>query len=142
VRIAGLARRVDRKLGGDGLSQDDRARLAEQGDRGGIFRRPASGVQDRAVLGRHVLRVEDIFYPHRDTVERTERLAFPSRQVRLTRLGKGQVWVQVRPGADPFLKRRDATEAGAHQLFGGDTAGANRLRRLDGAQESRVHLCF
>ena len=142
VRIPGLARRVDRKLGGDGLSQEDRARLAELRDGGRIFRRPSPGVENRAVLGRHVLRVEDILDPHRDAVERTERLPFPPRQVRRARLVQGMGGVQVRPRADPLLERRDAIETGAYQRFGGDPAGANRLGRLDGAQESRIRLRF
>ncbi len=132
---------IDRKLGGDGLSQQDRARLAEQGDGGGVFHRPMSGVQDRAVLGRHVLRVEDVLDPHRNAVERTERLPFPPRQVRRARLVQGMTGVQVRPGADPLLERRDAVEAGAHQRFGGDPAVADRPGRLDGAQEGRIRRC-
>ena len=74
VRVPGGDRALDGgELVGDGLAQNDPAGGADQGDAGGVAVGPVSPVNWRAVLGRHVVGIDDILHRDRDTVERAPR---------------------------------------------------------------------
>lgn len=71
--IMGIARRtgrVDGELGSHSLAHDHRARVPQAGDQGGIPRWPAPAVNDGAVLGRHVTRIEYVLDADRQPEER------------------------------------------------------------------------
>ncbi len=108
VRIAGLARPEQRQLGGHRLAHDHRAGLAQQRDRGGIAGRLAPGMQHGAVLGRHVVGVENIFHAHRHAVQRPERAALARASSSASRLGPHVLGIEKGPGLDIGVDFRDA----------------------------------
>ncbi len=75
VRVAGLVGPVDGELGGHGLAEDHGARGAQPADHRGVRARPPPGVQHGAVLGRHVVSVDDVLDADRQAVQRPERPA-------------------------------------------------------------------
>ena len=62
TRIARARRLHVGKFGRHGLAHDHRPRLAQKPDNRGVRRRTPPCVQHRAVLGRHVSRIDDVLH--------------------------------------------------------------------------------
>ena len=130
VRIPGLSRSINRELGRDGLAEDDRPRLTQQGNRPRVFGWPPSRMQHGAVLCRHIVSVEDVFDPNRNTVQRTERLAVTLCLIGSACLLQCVVAVEVGPCLHARLKLLDPFETRTNELLARDSAVPNERRRL------------
>ena len=75
ARVAGAARNVGGKLRGDGLAEDDGTGGAQRRDAGGVLVGLAALEERRAVLGRHVGRVDDVLDADGYAVQRADALA-------------------------------------------------------------------
>ena len=132
VRVARLAGRAGRELGGHGLAHDDGARRAQRAttvaSRDGV--RPAWS--DGAVLGRHVGGVDDVLDARPGTP-----WSGPSRPARQPPLVGGAAPAPARgrdrgtptPGR-PASTAADARQARLDQLRGADDAVADQPRRV------------
>ena len=98
----------------------------------GVVERPPAGMDDAAVLGREVRRVDDVLDRHRHAVQRPERPAGALALVERARLGAGMLGIEVGEGLDARLVRRDPREAGLGHLERRDLAGGDVGRELDG----------
>ena len=110
------------ELGRDGLSEDHRARLPQSPD--GRVVPPGEVPAERlaAVLGRHVLRLEEVLDPHRHAIDGGERLARgPALRARV-RGSAGQVPVEVREGPDHRLALLDGRQAALEEVAGSVSA--------------------
>jgi hypothetical protein len=130
VRVARLARIEVRALGGDGLAHDHCAGGAQARNYRGIGARRAPLMQHRAVLGRHVGRVDDVLHAHRNATECAYRLAATAALVCRARLRERMLFVEELPGLHRRLKLPDALQAGAHQLLGAERAARYAARGL------------
>ena len=145
VGIPRLSRGIDGKFGGHGLAKNDGPCFAQQRYHGGIHFRGASGVEDGAVLGGHVLGVENVLHPHREAVEGANRMTRSARRIRLARLPKSIIRVQMCPCLDRVLELIDAFETIANQSLGGYFAGTESRRRVRCIQSGQGHdrlRCF
>jgi hypothetical protein len=134
VRVAGLARRVDRELGGDRLAEDHRTRGAQQAHDRGVGARPPPGMEHRAVLGRHVGGVDDVLDADRQAVQGPERPAALALLVGGARLPERVLRVEERPGLDLGLARLDPLQAGLDELLRGEPAVPKRRGDVGRAQ--------
>jgi hypothetical protein len=95
--------RVDRhtgvavgEFGGHGLAEDDARRRADQGDAGGVGKRPVAAVDRRAVLGRHVDRIDDVLDPDGNAGQPP----LASGAIYRARLDKRRFGIEPGPGLD------------------------------------------
>ena len=113
------------KFGGYGLAENDPAGGSDQRDAGGIGKGPVAAVDWRAVLSRHVDRVDDVLNPDRNPAQE----AGASILVGHPRLGQRLFGIEPRPslhsgtGTGPF-------EAIADHGLSGQRAGNEARRRL------------
>ena len=134
MRVARLAGREVRALGGHRLAHDHRAGGAEHRDHRRIARRRAAGVQDGAVLGRHVRGVDDVLDADRHAVQRAGGTSFAPVPVARPRLPERVLGIEELPGLHLLLDLAHAREAGLDQLLGADRAVADGARRVGGGE--------
>ncbi len=125
VRVHRLARMTVGEFGRHRLAEDDPARRTGQRHAGGVGKGPVAAVDRRAVLGRHVVGVDDVLDPDRNALEQ----ARPPGAVGGARLRQCQLRVQPNPGLDRGAGF-GAIEAVADQRLGGQAAGFEAGRRL------------
>ena len=135
VRIARLARRESGELGGYRLAQDHCACRARKRNHRGIGFRLVTGVDRRAVFGRQVPRVEDVFYADGQSVQGTADRA----AVEFLRVPDSAVAPDAGPGLDLGLALIDALEQRAHKDFCGELAAAEPANQFDGGQFVQRH---
>ena len=135
VRVARLARREDGELRRHRLADDDRARLAQAVHHRRVLARPAPLVEDRAVLGRQVARVDDVLQADRHAVQGAERAAGAAIAVGGLRLVHDIGRVEMLEGLHLGLALGDAREARLGDL--------HRLHRAprDLVAERRARSC-
>ncbi len=138
VRVPRLARRSAREFGGDRLAHDDGAGAAQQRDDGGVTRWRPAGVQRRAVLRRHVGRVDDVLDADRHTVEWSDRPARQTVLVRRTSLGQRVIRIEERPCLDARIRLAYPRQTRRDVLLGGDHAFADESRGVGGGQRVQV----
>ena len=102
---------------------------ADQRDAGGVGKGPVAAVDRRAVLGRHVDRVDDVLDPDRNPGQQ----ARPPGPVGRARLGQRLLRIEPRPGLD-LGTGTDPLQAIADQSLGGQRAGGKARRCLAGGQ--------
>ena len=106
VRIARLAGREVRALGGHRLAEDHRAGGAQAFHHDRVVARRAALVQHGAVLGRHVGGVDDVLHADRHAVQRADRLARALALVGRARLRERVLLVEELPRLDLRLEPR------------------------------------
>ena len=122
------------KFGGDRLAEDDRAGRPRQRDAGRVGGRAVALVDRRAVAGRHIDGVDQILDRDRNAVQRPAGrrcIAVPGR-------GKRRLAVEMMPGADHRLARRDPLEAGDDERRGAEPAGGDLPRGITGGEGERI----
>ena len=129
---------VHGQFGRDGLSQDDRARGTEQGDRHGVLGGLAARVEARAVLGGHVGGVKDILDAHGQPVEGTKQSPLAQRAVPIRGLCERTLGVEERPGPHARLERLDTVEARANERHGADLTLPDSLDGVAGSEGGQV----
>ncbi len=129
VRMNGGAGMAVGEFGRHCLAEDDPAGGADQRDAGGIGKGPVAAVDRRAVLGRHIDRVDHVLDPDRNSGQQ----ARSSRPVDGARLGQRLLRIEPRPGLD-LSAGTCPLEAIAHQCLGRQRAGREARRRLAGGQ--------
>ena len=109
--------------------------------------RAASGKDGRAMLGREIRGVEDVFHADRHAVQRTDARPGFELLIACSRLGEGIVGIEVRPGLHARLALGNAVETGAHQGLRAQAPLADRLGSFGGAKAGGVgengaaHVC-
>jgi len=112
-----------------GFAEDDPAGSADQRDAGGIGKGPVAAIDRRAVLGRHVDRVDDVLDPDRNPGQE----ALPPVPVDCPRLGQRLLLIEPHPGLDlgagicPF-------QAVTNQGLGSQSPGGKLCRCRAGGQ--------
>ncbi len=124
-RVHGLARVTVGEFGRHCLAEDHAARGPGQRDAGGVGKGPMAAIDRRAVLGRHVVGVDHVLDPDRDTLQH----AGPPGMVGGAGLGQCQLGVEPHPGLDRGA-RRGALKAIVHQGFGRQAPGFEAGRRV------------
>jgi hypothetical protein len=126
--------RAGGELGGDCLAEDETARRARERHAGSVGLGPKSLVGLRAVGGRHVPGIHDVFDADGDAVQRAAPRAAVERLSRGDRL----LLIEVLPGSDGRLALGDAVEIGAHQRFGGESAALDPRGGVDCGEAGQV----
>ena len=129
VRMDGFPGMAVGEFGRHRLAEDDPAGGADQRDAGGIGKGPVAAVDRRAVLGRHVDRVDDVLDPDRNPGQQARSPGAVDR----ARLGQRLLRVEPHPGLD-LGAGTGPLEAIADQGLGGQRAGGKARRRLAGGQ--------
>ena len=121
ARVGRFARREGREFGRDGLAEDDGSGRASERNARGIGVGPVAAIDRRAIGGRHVDGVDQILDRDRDPVQR------PSRRfcIALARRRQRLLAIEVLPGANHRLTRRDAVEIASDQRLGSNPALGN-----------------
>ena len=123
VRVAGRAGMQVGEFGGDGLAEQHAAGLAGQRHAGGVALRPPALVDRRAPFGRHVGGVDDVLDAERHAGERAALAALVDARAPPRCACSA---IDIGPGLDLALARRDAVEAGARHRLAGRAARADR----------------
>ena len=130
VGVARAARLGRGKFGGDGLSDDDRAGLAQRGNARAIAFGAEAGEQRRAVFGRHVGGLDDVLDADRHAVDVRARPARPPARGRLVGSSARTLEVEIDEGADLGLERGDIGKAAFEEVARRvGAAGKARRRR-------------
>ncbi len=94
VRMHGFARVPVGEFGRHRLPEDDAARRPGQRDAGSIGKGPVATVDRRAVLGRHVIGVDDVLDPDRHALQHSR----PAGPIDRARLAESEFGVEPDPG--------------------------------------------
>ena len=137
-RVAGLAGRVGRELGGHRLAEDDRAGRAQALDHRGIVVGRAAGVQHGAVLGRHVGGVDDVLDADRQAVQRAGGVALARTRSTLRACSSARFSSTKAQACTALVVGADAREAARHELLGAGAPFAERGQRLGRAERGDV----
>lgn len=97
-------------------------------------------MQRRAVLGRKILGIDNVFYAHRDAVQRPCRVALSALFISPPGLIESVLGVQMRSGFDPGVDFLDPVEAGLDQFFGTDRAFAQSPNGLGCGKGEKGHV--
>ena len=134
VRVAGRPGLKIRKLRRHGLAEHQRPRLTTQGDGRSVSDGMVVGIHRRAVSGRHVSGVEQVFDPERKPVQGSANRP----GVQLARLGQRGIRVQVREGTHRWITFQSTVEASVHQVGGAQLTAGKQFCSPPGGQ--RVQL--
>ena len=130
ARIASRGRMQVGELRRRRLAENHAARAPQQRHRRRVGARPVAAIDRRAVSGRHVRGVDDVLDSHRYAVQRPLRRL----PVERARLRQRHIRIDMYPGSQLAVARRDAFEACRHQLLGSQPAGVDGARRFSGRQ--------
>ncbi len=100
--------------------------------------RSPSGVEWRAVLGRHIGGVDDVLDRYREAVKRLQRLPLPLLLVSRLGLGEHLFRLDVDKGADLRLAFLDAFEKGPGDVDGAKVSPAMRSRSSTAVSRRRL----
>ena len=118
MRIVGLAGMESGKFRGHRLAQHDATGGAQQRHHGSVGCRLLTGIDWRAVGGRHVDRIEQVLDPDRQAVQQPAHGA----TVKHACLFQGSVGGEMAPGLDCGFTFFDPGQAGTYHLLGTDLA--------------------
>jgi hypothetical protein len=110
-----------RELGRDGLAHDDATGFSRERHACGVTGWPVVAIDQGAVLGRHVRRVDDVLHADRHPEQRSAVAAAVER----SRTREDTVGVAVLPRLDFGFARGDLLEARAHDGFAGGIAAGD-----------------
>src|SRR5215472_18565767 len=127
MRVARAARLGRGNFSGDGLSDDDRAGLAQRGNTRAIAFGAEAGEQRRAVFGWHVRGLDDVLDADRHAIDLRARPARAPARARLVGSCARTLEVEIDEGADLGLERGDI----------GKTAFEEVARRVGAAGKAR-----
>ena len=116
MRVAGAARLGGGKLGGHGLADDDRARLAQCRDTRAVTLGSPAGEQRRAILGRHVSGLDDVLDAEWHAVNRGALPAFGPAPSRVISSRARPLEIKMHKGADLRLERSKISETALEKI--------------------------
>jgi len=101
--IARLARGIDGEFGRYGFTHDYCTSGTQERNGSSVFGRRSPSMKNRAVLGGHILCVENILDPHRYAMKGAERCVRKPQPIGFTGLVKRIGWIEKGPGLNCVL---------------------------------------